>query len=192
MQVYSIDRVIQYSLLSRLLQNPLKHKDIPVIKQAAAKLSPKAEIEINKIISILSKKLNDQQNEQALQVEYAHLFLLPEGVKPYESVYRSREPLMRQESWEQVKRFYRENGLAPDLSQLHPEDHASVELACMAYLAEHDTERTVQNKFLEQHLLQWLPDFLRDLKQNPYAEFYQLVAEFGQEFLETERILFDL
>ena len=121
-----------------------------------------------------------------MKVEHAHLFLLPEGVKPFESVYRSHEKMLHQQPWQDVKAFYVKHGFQLDQHEIHPEDHVSVELSFMMTLVETENQQEAEISFLETHLMQWLPELMQDLIQNSYASFYREVAICAQKFLEAE------
>lgn len=136
------------------------------------------------------KGLITKNIDEALRVEYAHLFLMPEGVKAYESVYRRNDGLMMQEPWEKVRAFYLKHGLKIEGDKSHPEDHASVELAFMAILIENEETEAVQKVFFDQHLSCWLPKLFSDIEKNPYANFYQMVAKYGEDFLRQEKTRF--
>ena len=141
------------------------------------------------MISDLKKSMQKwvaAKDVEALRAEYARLFLLPEGVKAYESVYRTRDKLMKQEPWEKVKTFYLENGLKLDENMLHHEDHASVELAFMALLIDNDAPVEIQKAFYNKHASCWLPDLFEDMMINPHADFYQKVAAYGNAFMKEE------
>jgi TorA maturation chaperone TorD len=184
--IQETDRMIQYALLSRMFQNQLALNDLPVIRETIGKMSRELQDQYHSFLQAVEKGLQDKEAEQALQVEYAHLFLLPEGVKPYESVYRSSERMLLQKPWQAVKHFYHSNGFVLEEEELHPEDHVSVELAFMAVLIEHGEQEDVQQSFLTEHVMEWLPDLLEDIIKNPYASFYREAAYSGQRFMEKE------
>ena len=180
-------RTKHYALLSRLLADQSRASDLTVYLSWAKDL---VDIQGGKVIEPfiqgLERWLEKDAADQNLQVEYAHLFLLPVGVKPYESTYRSKEKLLMQESWVKVKSFYKECGLKLDQSYNHPEDHAAIELSFMAHLTGSGARKTQRDFFL-QHINPWIPHFFEDLRVNPYADFFHHVAEYGLSFLETER-----
>ena len=119
-----------------------------------------------------------------LRKEFARLFLLPGGVKPYESIYRGKHSMLMQEPWVEVREFYTSRGWKLDDSPL-PEDHAAVELSFMAHLLAED-RLSDANAFFCDHIGRWMPDLFRDIYTNQYADFYQSVAEYGLAFLQAE------
>ena len=110
-------------------------------------------------------------------------------MRPYESVYLGNEPLLMREPWLKVKEFYRRNGLVLEKPAAHPEDHASVELAFMAHLIETDDTAGEQKLFFEGHIYKWLPDMLRDLRDNKKADFFRRMALSALNFIEQENKL---
>ncbi len=124
--------------------------------------------------------------DQDIKTEYARLFIMPGGVRPYESVYLGNEPLLMREPWLQVKAFYRRNGLVLEKPAGHPEDHASVELAFMAHMSETGGNLQEQKLFFNEHIYRWLPQMLSDLKEHRHARFFKDMAACGLDFIEKE------
>ncbi len=145
------------------------------------------------------KAEKDRENEELkYRVEYAHLFLLPEGVHPYESVYRGKKKLLMDKPWEEVRNFYRRVGVKKDKEELHPEDHISTELGFMSFLSYlileslgEDKDVTplveLQVEFMENHLLQWVPQLKDNILENKHADIYKPVILLAYHF-----ILYDL
>lgn len=138
------------------------------------------------LLRLLGDLLENEETEEKLQVEHAHLFLLPEGVKPYESVYRSTEKLLHQKPWQEVKQFYISHGFKLENNELHPEDHIAVEFAFMSGLIENQVPIEEQSRFMAEHLMQWVPDLLEDIINNPYAVVYGEIAAYGKQFIKQE------
>lgn len=127
--------------------------------------------------------------DHALKTEYARIFIVAGGVRPYESVYLGSEPLLMREPWLQVKEFYHRNGLVLEKPAAHPEDHASVELAFMAHLIEAGDTAAEQKSFFIEHIYKWLPGMLNDLKDNQHADFFKEMACIALKFIEQENNL---
>lgn len=124
--------------------------------------------------------------QPGLEREFTRLFLGPGRpvVHPYESVHR--EGRMMGNPALDVRRFMADEGVTP-AGQILP-DHVSIELAFMAYLtsceasfwetgdeerANHYLDR--QERFLREHLMQWLPQFChRILTGRPHAHYSAL------------------
>lgn len=181
------DRAIQYALLSRLFQRQIAIPDLPLLDHAVGQLSEKMKEEYSFFLKTAQRCLENKVQEQTLHVEYAHLFLLPEGVKPYESVYKTNEKMIKQQPWQDVKKFYARQGFILEEGELHPEDHASVELSFMAALIDQGESLAVQKLFFEDHLISWFPALLNDIINNPFANFYKEVAINAQHFMKKEK-----
>ena len=140
----------------------------------------------------------DQENEELkYKVEYTHLFLLPEGVHPYESVYRGRKKLLMDKPWEEVRKFYRRVGAMKDKDELHPEDHISTELGFMSFMSYLTMESLTENKditalvnlqveFIEEHLLKWVPQLKDNIVENKYSDIYKPVILLVNDFINTD------
>lgn len=142
--------------------------------------------ELRKVLIEWSEK---DSADHALKTEYARLFIVAGGVRPYESVYLGSEPLLMREPWLQVKEFYHRNGLVLEKPAAHPEDHASVELAFMAHLIEAGDTAAEQKSFFMEHIYKWLPGMLNDLKDNQLACFFKEMALSALNFIEQENNL---
>lgn len=161
------------------------------------------EEQVKVIKSYQSSGISGEQREEinlGLRKEFAFLFLTPHGVYPFESIYRGKKKLLMDRPWEEVRGFYRSVGLEKDKSEMHPEDHIAVELGFMATFAfltssagenesaEEGTEDLpgllqVQQSFLQEHLLKWIPDFCNDMEQKSRNDFYRAVAALTREFV---------
>ncbi len=181
-------RARHYALLSRLLADQSRKSDLARYLAWAEDLAKGQEKRVlQPFIEILRTWLQKEDADQGLQVEFGHLFLMPVGVKPYESAYRSKEKLLMQEPWVEVKKFFKKCGLQMKDSYGHPEDHAAIELSFMAHAVGSDAEEDVGKEFFHQHIITWIPDLLLDLRDNDYADFFRGVAEYGLLFLEAEK-----
>lgn len=118
---------------------------------------------------------------------------------PYESVYTSEGGLMMQDAYAEVLHVYRGAGFAKDPGFREPEDHLALELAFVSLLcgrAVEDlragdaagTERQLgaQLSFVREHLLNWVPSFLGDLKAAAEGGFYEHLATFTEAFLRAD------
>ena len=133
-----------------------------------------------------------------LAADFAKVFLASgeyqgKGAFPYESVYTSRQGLVRQQAWEQVRGIYDAAGLtltgAP--SEIM-EDHIATELEYMALLAEQGTAAPAQQlDFLTQHLLNWVPRLCADMKKYARTDFYKAVALLTEGFLAMDAELLE-
>lgn len=145
-----------------------------------------------------------QEFSQRLAIEHARLFLgLREGFgppPPYESLWRQGRAMG--ESTLAVARAYSEAGF-DDKGPWGPCDHLVYELRFMASLcqAEHEarhageTEETewsreCQLRFLNEHLLAWVPEYCKKIMEHTQEPLYRALAKVtGQVIAEDARNL---
>jgi len=163
--------------------------------------SPEAEIcrdVLQKIQIILEQNCEDFL---PLRKQFAFLFLNPQGVNPFESVYRGPQKRLMDQPWVEVKSFYASAGMEKGAREEHPEDHAAVELGFMAQLA-YLTSMTgpeepdsaikllhLQKRFLDEHLLCWFPDLCRDIQARDEVALYRYIAGLGQSWVALDHLL---
>ncbi len=126
---------------------------------------------------------------QELQAEHTRLFInsfptLP--CPPYESAYR--EMLLMGDYTEEVSRYYSLYNL--EIPEDLP-DHISYELDFMRFLLEEGDE-SLAKEFFEEHIIQWVPDFIEDLRGESRLKFYRFVADFLADFIEREKEAFNV
>ena len=141
---------------------------------------------------------------EVLAVEYTRLFLGPgKHISPHESVHHQRDDGQWGKLWgkstAEVKKFIESTGLdyIEDFKGLP--DHISVEFEFMQQLAlreeqawmESDADgaaacRNVEKKFIEEHLIRWIPNFCEKVIQDAQMPFYRSFAELTINFIEYE------
>ena len=140
-----------------------------------------------------------------LAVDYARVFLgagVYEGTvaNPYESVYTSPERLIMQDARDEVLAAYLSKGLAVETDYNIPEDHISLEFEFMAHMCA-EAKGALEDKnwagfgeslaFLHNHLLNWVPDFCKDIETCSSTDFYQGLAKLTMGYLQIEKELLD-
>lgn len=145
-----------------------------------------------------------------LAADYAKVFLGAGVAKnsyaayPYESVYTSPERLIMQDARDQVVAAYRAKGLDKADTFDVPEDHIALELAFMAHLCRETQQYLVardwpavvaclaeQERFLAQHLLNWVSEFCADILKFAETDFYKGVARITDGFLRMDRAILE-
>ncbi len=114
--------------------------------------------------------------DAALAADYADIYLTHALLaSPYESVWRDEDHLMLQAPTFAVRRFYQRHGLqVADWRQM-PDDHLSHELGFVALLLERG-EWSEAARFLDEHLLVWLPGFAARVAERAATEVYAALA----------------
>lgn len=149
----------------------------------------------------MQQQLAGTQGQQALQVDYARLFLGPYRLlaPPYGSVYLEGERRVMGTSTDKALDHYKRVGL--DLSPQFQEapDHIAAELEFMHYLLfssisgperglgeETALYQDLQKEFLHDHLGAWAEPFCRAVEQNAETGFFQSLARATRAFLAQE------
>jgi TorA maturation chaperone TorD len=140
-----------------------------------------------------------------LAVEYAGLFLGPGGhISPHESVHHQRgdgqSGLLWGESTAEVKNFIESTGLSYDSEYTGLPDHISVELEFMQQLTLREAQAwrdededgaldclKTEKKFLEEHLIRWVPVFCAMIIKEAELPFYREMAALTKRFVEFEK-----
>lgn len=188
-----------YALLARLYQEPIDQK---LFAWLQSKENPFTDFPIDPSnsememgIKILSNwgKESESESLTALQTDYSQLFLVPPyGAIPYESPWLDHEHLMFQEPTLKVREMYHQFGVQTLQENRFPDDHIGLELEFMAYLNQNyltlpssqvevssPTSQewlAAQIRFLEEHLLLWVPDLTRSQIASASTAFYQGLA----------------
>jgi TorA maturation chaperone TorD len=139
-----------------------------------------------------------------LAVEYTRLFLGPgKHVSPHESVHHQRDDGQWGNLWgastAEVKKFIETTGLGYSDDFKGMPDHITVELEFMQRLTlreeqawkEDDADkatacRNVEKKFIEEHLIRWIPTFCEQVIQAAELPFYRSFAELTRRFIRYE------
>ena len=121
-------------------------------------------------------------------------------VPPWESVYRSEERDLFDVHTFQVRESYARHGMEFVDKNKTPEDSIAIELEFMQLLgdrvltalekADPKAERILaedQLKFLDQHMLAWVPEFVSLSRQHAQTPFYRGLAGVLLGFLEWDR-----
>jgi TorA maturation chaperone TorD len=129
------------------------------------------------------------------------LFVGPSMVEapPWESYYLKPDRLLFQEATLEVRRAYAAQGFLPAAYPHVADDHIALELDFMARLAEKlaegfdkgDSEAVSQylaasDSFLQEHLLKWVPDFVKTLSQAKHNYFYKEAGALLDEFVKVD------
>lgn len=130
--------------------------------------------------------------------EFQRLFCGPETIlaPPWESVYRSKEGLLFEETTYQVRELYHQFGLKYVGENNEPDDHLAIELEFLLYLnglslAETDDgelEKLIEQQiyFQEQHMQQWIPLFCEKILKNTDSSLYIGSALLLSDFMKSD------
>lgn len=136
-----------------------------------------------------------------LKTEYTHLMIGPNKLPapPWESVYRSKERLIFQESTLAVRRSYLKYQFLPANYPHEADDHLALELDFMANLAKLSLNSFEDSRFdevvkllidqklfLEKHLLVWIDQFTDLTQKSKTHYFYPQIALLTSQFLRRD------
>jgi len=198
-------RASTYTFFSRAYREEVS---VPFLRGLLGELAVAAEDEPesegHRLLRNYALRIREADLRQAatdLGAEYVALLLSVSAhpVFPYESVYTSPDRLLMQKARDQVLAEYRRENLARIAEFKHPEDHIAIELEFMGYLCQKtvealeggDAEAALdslgkQRRFLEEHLLVWIPQFCQDLSAAARSDFYRGIARMTDEHLALE------
>ena len=124
----------------------------------------------------ISDAAQRQHCDDDLAADYAAIYLTNAlRASPYESVWRDDDQLMMQEPTFAVRAFYRRHGMAVPDWRCMPDDHIAHQLSFIAHLLTQDQPREAA-RFMQQHLLVWLPDFAEAVNRRARTRVYAALA----------------
>jgi anaerobic sulfite reductase subunit A len=146
-----------------------------------------------------------------LRAEFAGLFLAvgfpyrrKEHLLTCESAFSGKYRTYYDRPYLQVRNLYRRSGFEKRKDFLEPEDHIAVELDYMANLCKQthlsledenfeDASRylQLQKGFLRDHLLKWVPQLCKSLKEGTESKLYKSLAHLTNGFTSMEEQVVD-
>jgi len=189
-------RINFYALLSRLLMNEVDEKLLETIENdenimeffpSYAKWDRREEMSRKDLI------------ERYINVDFTNLFLL--HMTPYESFYCREDQMMETAGENPVLQLFNEHDFRVDLGKARAvsADHIGIEFEFMYVLCdaekkalEDDDKATaceiakIQMNFLKEHLLEWAPMFLLNVKSEAGTAFYFDVADLALEYMMSD------
>lgn len=169
-------------------------------------LNDDAGTDARQLLSTALAALGEQPEEAQLDdlaADYADLYL-NHGLQtsPYESVWLDEDGLARQTPMFQIREYYQRHGLGAREWRNVTEDHLSLQLAFLAYLfgsAAEDQSPTADlqeaARFMDEHLLRWLPEFGRRTAHRCATPFYAglglLTASYAEELRQLLELLLE-
>lgn len=181
----------QIRQLIRSCKKMIELDDMPVKERAFVKY----------FASIQDAQVKEIREE--MKPEYARLFLGPKQLvaPPYESVYRSCNRQMYGDETEHVRMFYENAGMMMQKKAKLPEDFIGIELEFMYWMSHRmyqaleqgQEEQAVkmaiyQYEFLIQHMIEWIPDFSKDIIEGTSMEYFKVSAAYLNEFIQEDML----
>lgn len=135
----------------------------------------------------------DRRTLDALAVDFADIYLV-HGCRatPTESPWIDPEGLERQEPMFEVRRWYQHYGLDVVDWRKRSDDHLVLELRFLAYLCREAPDREIlldAARFLDAHLLRWVPQFAARVASHCQTRFFAGLAILTDGYLNELRDL---
>lgn len=157
-------------------------------------------VHVHALAGELDLALHDASYAEEISQDYTRLFIGPHIPAPiWESVWRDEENLLFGKDTLIVRDFYQKIGLAFEKNATEPDDHMALELEFMWVLnagllgAMQNSDYAMiqeschlQQQFLAEHVLQWIPQTSEILEQAAQTTFYRLFARMLISFLPMD------
>jgi len=125
--------------------------------------------------------LDSKEEKEEVVADFDSLFISPGGdLPPLESLHAEGTNIA-----DSVTGFYYGTGLTFDEEYETLPDHISLEFLFMSYLIDIDN-RELQQKFLEQHIANWVPYYCEKVMKHAKTLFYREIAEITKDFIDNE------
>lgn len=132
----------------------------------------------------------DAQLLDELAADYAGIYLTHAlQASPYESVWIDEEGLAMQEPMFQIRAIYRRHGLAAQDWRKRSDDHLVLQLQFVSHLVAAGEDLDEVARFLDEHLLRWLPDFGTRVAARCATPFYAGLCAFTAAYMDEVRDL---
>jgi TorA maturation chaperone TorD len=126
---------------------------------------------------------------EELAADYAAIYLNNSyHAPPYESVWLDEDGLMMQQPMFDVREWYAQHDLEVSDWRKRTDDHLSNELGFVSYLLAGPENRLEEAaRFLDEHLLRWLPEFGGRIAQRADTPFYAGLAALTMAYVDELR-----
>ncbi len=196
LKIEQLSRVNLYALTSRILMNEVDETLLKSIIEDENMLAFFPSFEKWGKRKELSQK---DLLEKYLNVDFTNLFLM--HLIPYESFYRRDDQMMETGGDNPVQTLYNDFDFRVELdkARVMSADHIGVELEFMYKLCEAEYKALqdgefqiaadiaeIEYNFLKEHLLEWAPMYLLNVKSEAGTAFYFDAAELALEFMMSD------
>ncbi len=186
-------RINFYALLSRVMMSEIDEGLLKSIEEDENMLSF---FPTYKIWEKKEKMSRTDLIEKYLNVDFTNLFLL--HLIPYESFYVRDDQMMETGGDNPVQQIYTALDFQVELdkARVMSADHIAVELEFMYMLCDSENKALenedfkaaaeiakIQYGFMREHIMQWAPMYLLNVKSEAGTAFYYDVADLGLEFI---------
>ncbi|MEA3290773.1 MAG: molecular chaperone TorD family protein [Pseudomonadota bacterium] len=139
----------------------------------------------------------DQEIVDWLAVDYADIYLSHAlRASPFESVWLDEDQLLNQQPMFEIRKWYEHYGVATQNWRQRSDDHITIQLQFLALLllpapdeeeSEAETRLADAARFMDEHLLRWLPDFALRVSERCGTVYFAGVALLSDAYLDQLR-----
>ena len=123
--------------------------------------------------------LDSRESLDEITADFIELFSYPHGrLVPLESLFSPAKTA----GYTDVAGIYAGADLVIDDTYNAAPDHIAIEFLFMSYLIE-NSKTAMEQKFLEQHLMNWVPYYCEEVMKQAQTRFYREIAEIVKDFL---------
>ena len=170
-------------LIEELRQHPIQEwLGLRLSRSTGAKL-------LDQALTDLPQPLDDDSLHR-LAADFADIYLVHAyRASPCESPWLDKDQLVCQEPMFEVRDWYRHYGLAAENWRQRADDHIVLELRFVAHLAGLGTHEALIDlgRFLDQHMLRWVPLFAGRVAQRCRMAYFAGVAVLTGDYLDELR-----
>lgn len=154
---------------------------------------------IDRITDALNRLMDREDAQLELAADFCDLFLKSDkdSALPYASMYIGKSGLLNDTPAKEMEELMAKHGVEVDKNLNEPADHIAIELDFLGNLIIRSNEAqdeakieeafAVQEQFIRQHLLSWMPQFSDKCQKFDEFGFYSAISAFATAFLALDR-----
>jgi len=175
------NRVYLYAFLSRMFADILDEKAIEELKNNDTLLELLGRDTKNYFLTHDLKTIKEECN-----IDYTSLFIMHNHPVESATFDNSKDIVTGMEN--PVMQFYMDYGYEVNMNATHimAPDHMAIEIGFMQSLIYRKEALEVQAKFLEEHIMNWMPPFLLACTDMAETPFYKDLCSFASEFFISD------
>lgn len=145
---------------------------------------------VQDVVKDMHISLLNQEPTQLIS-DYYQLFIGPgkKSAYPCGSVYTDKDNLLYGSSCVAFEKFTKLNQINIEMKKKQPSDHIGIIIIVLGYLLK-ERKTHLALLLINEHLLPWLPLFLRCLKENAKTGFYRNLSKLIELFIKD--LIFEL
>lgn len=182
--------LLAYLHAGELDQQSLDHlRSLPFASHLGIVLTSKRSLEALAVLDQGLSVSTEKAQLEELACDYTGIYLTHQcAVSPNESPWLDDDHLECQQPMFEVREWYEHYGMKAKDWRKRPDDHLATQLAFAAHLMRNPEIELVElARFLDQHLLKWLPDFAQKVAGRCATPFYAGLSMLTSAYLDELR-----